>query len=166
MIFVTVGTQLPFDRLIQGVDRWAQARGRKDVFAQIGAGATYKPQYIAYAKTIPMDVFAEKIASASVIVAHAGIGTILSGLELGKPVLVCPRRASLGEHRNEHQLATVERFSGMKLVAVAHNDEELAAQLDRLEQIAPGGDKIANRASDQLLNALRHFIHDKDLTNV
>ena len=36
MIFVTVGHQMPFDRLIAAVDAWAGARGRSDVFAQIG----------------------------------------------------------------------------------------------------------------------------------
>ncbi len=35
MIFVTVGEQLPFDRLVRAVDEWAAASG-KEVFAQIG----------------------------------------------------------------------------------------------------------------------------------
>ena len=38
MIFVTVGTDSPFDRLMQVVDEWAAASGRTDVFAQIGEG--------------------------------------------------------------------------------------------------------------------------------
>ena len=45
MIFVTVGTQLPFDRLIRAVDNWAKAAGRRDVFAQIGP-ASYRPLHI------------------------------------------------------------------------------------------------------------------------
>lgn len=36
MIFVTVGTQVQFDRLIRTVDEWAGARARSDIFAQIG----------------------------------------------------------------------------------------------------------------------------------
>jgi hypothetical protein len=36
MIFVTVGTQGQFDRLIRTVDEWADARGRTDLFAQTG----------------------------------------------------------------------------------------------------------------------------------
>lgn len=42
MIFVAVGTQLPFDRLIRTVDRWAQSSGEPGV-AQIADG-TYQPQ--------------------------------------------------------------------------------------------------------------------------
>ena len=47
--------------------------------------------------------------AAAAIVAHAGMGTILTALETGKRLLVMPRRAALGEHRNDHQLATVSR---------------------------------------------------------
>ena len=45
MIFVTVGTQVHFDRLIRTVDEWAGVRGRSDVFAQIGP-SNYRAQHI------------------------------------------------------------------------------------------------------------------------
>ena len=38
MIFVTVGAQLPFDRLVSVVDEWAGSTGRSDVFGQIARG--------------------------------------------------------------------------------------------------------------------------------
>jgi hypothetical protein len=37
MIFATVGTQLPFDRLLVGLDRWAAANPGIPVLAQAGA---------------------------------------------------------------------------------------------------------------------------------
>src|SRR3954470_10768842 len=46
VIFATVGTQLPFDRLVGAVDRWAATRGDRDVFAQVGA-RTLRPAAIA-----------------------------------------------------------------------------------------------------------------------
>ncbi len=57
--------------------------------------------------------------AATAIVAHAGMGTILTALEMGKPLLVMPRRAALGEHRNDHQLATASRFAELGRVKVA-----------------------------------------------
>ena len=69
--------------------------------------------------------------AADAVVAHAGIGTILGALELGKPTVVMPRRAALGEHRNDHQLATARRFSGPG-IAVALDEHELAAELGRM----------------------------------
>ncbi len=45
MIFVTVGAQMPFDRLVRSVDRWAAAEQRSNVFAQISTGS-WIPQHI------------------------------------------------------------------------------------------------------------------------
>ena len=45
MIFVTVGTDSPFDRLIAAVDSWAEENGRSDVVAQIGR-SRMKPRFM------------------------------------------------------------------------------------------------------------------------
>ena len=36
MIFVTVGSQLPFDRLVSVVDEWATGRPDAKLFGQVG----------------------------------------------------------------------------------------------------------------------------------
>ena len=40
-----------------------------------------------------------------VVIAHDEMGSIITALEMGKPIVVMPRRAELGEHRNDHQVA-------------------------------------------------------------
>lgn len=157
MIFITIGTQLPFDRLIRAVDHWAQSRGRQDLFAQVGEEAGYLPKRFAWARSLSAQQFRERLDEASVIVAHAGIGTILSGLELGKPVIVMPRRASLGEHRNEHQAATVDRFARMELVRVVQDADELSACLD-CPPIAGPATRLRREGSTQLLECVNQFI--------
>ena len=91
------------------------------------------------------------------VVAHAGMGTILSALQWEKPILVMPRRASLGEQRNEHQLATARHLSELGKINVAMDEAELRAKLDGLGQLRPR-DKIGAYASDSLITALRDFI--------
>jgi UDP-N-acetylglucosamine transferase subunit ALG13 len=132
MIFVTVGGQLPFDRLIIHVDRWAQARGRTDVFAQVGRSA-YQPIALQTCTSLPPQEFRARMRDASAIVAHAGIGSVLAALELGKPILIMPRRASLGEHRNDHQLATARALAARGQVRVAFDETQLAEALDALD---------------------------------
>jgi UDP-N-acetylglucosamine transferase subunit ALG13 len=159
VIFVTVGTQLPFDRLVGAVDAWA-ADGDRDVFAQIGPSSLV-PAHLQHARFVPPAECRERMRAADAIVAHAGMGTILSALELGKPLIVLPRRAALGEHRNEHQLATARRFAELGSVAVAFHEDELAARLDALTA-APAASEDAGRispyASDRLVSAVRAFI--------
>ena len=56
MIFVTIGSMFPFDRLIQAMDQWTAATGHGDVFAQTGNGA-YVPQHMKHVRTLPQAEF-------------------------------------------------------------------------------------------------------------
>ena len=129
MIFATVGTQLPFDRLIRALDTWAAVNSHVEIFAQIGRGE-YEPENLSWTRDMhPMD-FRSRVADCDVIVAHAGMGSIISGIELGKRVIVMPRLARLGEHRNEHQLATVARLEHLNGFEVVHDADTLSKSLD------------------------------------
>lgn len=157
MIFVTVGAQMPFDRLVRGVDEWASARSQADVFAQIGT-TELRPRAIEWSAFLDPPAFRERIAGATAIIAHAGMGSILTALQCGKPILVMPRRGDLRETRNDHQVATAERFKALGRVAVAMNEDELPDRLDELSSLA-ATDPISPHASPELLTALRRFIH-------
>jgi UDP-N-acetylglucosamine transferase subunit ALG13 len=156
MIFVTVGSELPFDRLVRVVDEWAGANGRTDVFAQI-AETEWRPKFIPYKQFLEPAEFAERLTSATVIVSHAGMGTILSALRHEKPILVMPRRATLREVRNEHQLATAQRLSEMGRISVALDEAELRVRLDGIGDLKPK-EKISPYAGPELIGALRDFI--------
>jgi UDP-N-acetylglucosamine transferase subunit ALG13 len=156
MIFVTVGTDMPFNRLVRVVDEWAQTSDRHDVFAQIGE-TDWQPAHIAWSNFLQPPEFARRFAEAEVVVAHAGMGTILSALQWEKPILVMPRRATLGEQRNEHQLATARHLSELGKINVAMDEIELRSMLDGLGQLRPR-EKIGASASDSLITALREFI--------
>jgi UDP-N-acetylglucosamine transferase subunit ALG13 len=145
MIVVTVGTQLPFDRLIAMIDELAP-RLSTPVFAQTGSGQ-YKPQNIRWSASMRPSEFEEMLRDASVIVAHAGIGTVLKAYKYGKPIILVPRQAAFGEHRNDHQLATVAKLAERRGIYVARSKEELTRLLDTslvpatAEESAVGGRK-------------------------
>ena len=107
MIFVTVGTQLPFDRLINAVDTWASRNPDIEIIAQIGP-TDIQPINMQYSSFLSPDKADEYFVQASLIVSHAGMGSILTALKYRKPILILPRRASLSEHRNDHQMATAK----------------------------------------------------------
>ena len=55
-----------------------------------------------------------------------------------------PRRASLGEHRNDHQLATARQLEARAGLAVAWEAEALARFLEPEAPVpVPGGDTAA-----------------------
>lgn len=149
---------MPFDRLVRAVDDWAQRHGRDDVLAQIGP-TDWTPSHIRWARFIDPSEYLEHCRGASAIVAHAGTGSILTAMQLGKPILVMPRRAALRETRNDHQVATIERFRAMRGVEVAVDEHELPGKLEQMTSAAYEP-SIGRYASPQLLEAIQRFIYD------
>jgi UDP-N-acetylglucosamine transferase subunit ALG13 len=159
VIFVTVGAQAPFDRLIRAVDEWAVARGRSDVFAQIGS-TDFLPKSISAKKFMDPLEFRKCVETADVIVAHAGMGSIITALECGKPIIVMPRRGSLKETRNDHQVATASYLSKHGRVTVAMDEEELIGKLDNVGS-PQEMERISQHASPRLIATIRNFIEGK-----
>lgn len=155
-ILVTVGAQVPFERMVDAVDQWAEAAGRDDVFAQVGE-TMRPPRHIAYQPFLTPAELLARVQAADVIVGHAGMGTIITALRHGKPIVVLPRRSDLGEHRNDHQLATAARFEERGAVTYARDEGELTGWLDRLGDLE-AAPRISNAAAPELLAALRTFV--------
>ena len=156
MIFVTVGTQLPFDRMIRAVDAWAASQPATRCVAQIGPG-TYKPEHMQWQAFLKPSEADALMRDAELIVAHAGMGSVLTALRLRTPIVLLPRKASLGEHRNEHQLATARWLDGRAGIRVAWEADELASILDARDALAHG-DGIPDVASGPLVERLRGYI--------
>lgn len=154
MIFATVGTQLPFDRLVRALDTWAGDNAGVEIYAQIGSGA-YEPDHLRWANEVDPGEFKARITACDTVVAHAGMGTIITAIELGKRVIVMPRRADLGEHRNDHQLATVSRLTHLRDLEIVHAPDELAKALSRQPTRLAADTTL--EPSPQLIRSVRRF---------
>ncbi len=134
MIFVTVGTQLPFDRLIKYVDQFAAAADLK-VLGQIGKGK-YEPENIRWKRFYEPDEMDEAFKISKVIVSHAGMGTIINCLRIRKPIIIFPRLSALGEHRNDHQLDTLKSFENVAGIYSAKDENQLCSLLQGHESLS------------------------------
>ena len=154
MIFATVGTQLPFPRLIDALEALAPELG-EEVIAQIGASEGTWPNLDIRRQLTPAE-FEKIFTTARVIVAHAGIGTILSAKRWGKPLIILPRRHGLGEHRNDHQLATARQVESLPGIHVAWEAADLGPLLARPD-LTPASD-APSPSHAALIARLRTFI--------
>lgn len=160
MIIVTVGMQLGFDRLIAAMDDLAPGLGMP-VIAQTGKG-TYAPRNMETRIKIAPAEFEALVGEARLIVAHAGIGTVLTAARCAKPILLMPRRADLGEHRNDHQMATVGKLAGRPGILVAKDESELPARI--AEGLAvPDWAAVQSPTARALHGALAAFIENRPL---
>lgn len=154
MIFATVGTQLPFPRLIGALDEIARTTGLH-IVAQTGDPACSATSLETHVKLSPA-LFEALFSRAEVIVAHAGIGSIISAQRHQKPIILFPRLASLGEHRNEHQIATVKQVAdriGVYAASTADDIERLI--LDRSSLKPAFAESPSKR---KLIDAIAGFI--------
>lgn len=156
MIFVCVGSQLPFDRMVKAVEAWAIEHGRAaDFFYQVGDGTP--PAQGDWVRQLTPDEFEKRCCDAELIVSHAGTGVLMVASSLRRKILIFPRRFSEpGEIRNDHQMDTARRWVENKAATVAFDVDELHACLDD-----PGHILIPQTESPQateLIEAVRSFV--------
>lgn len=152
---------MPFDRLIRSVDGWAQRNPEVPVFAQIG-NTDFVPVAMQWVKLLSPDDYQRIIAACDLLIGHAGMGTVITAAESGKPLLVMPRRGNLRETRNNHQVATAGWLSSRSGIRVAMDENELVAELDRARSatLQPVRDSAA---AGELIETLRSFIESPSL---
>lgn len=137
MIFVTVGTQFPFDRLIKALDdAFDEGLIDEEIFAQIGK-SSYRPRNFEGVSSLEKRLFDKRIREASGIISHAGMGTIMMALDNRKPLLVMPRLSKYGEVVNDHQVAIARKFEELKHILVAYEVDELPRRIKQLRTFVP-----------------------------
>jgi UDP-N-acetylglucosamine transferase subunit ALG13 len=153
MIFLTVGTLFPFDRLVKTVDR-AISDGliTLPVFAQIGSGK-YRPQSMEYVETLDKIDFDAKIKNSVGLISHAGMGSITMALHHRKPLIVMPRLKKFKEHVNDHQLGTAKKFEKLGHVLALYHAADLPRKIEAMRDFVPEPrvsqpDAVAKRISD------------------
>lgn len=152
----------PFDRLIRLMDEWAAASGRDDVFAQIGDGR-YLPRHMDYVRSLTQADFAATVRRAGLVVAHAGMGTVITAGRFGRPLVLLPRRQEWGEHTTDHQIATAGWLRNKPGIHVADTDADLpgaiAAGLSAPAAVGEVLPAVADPAfTDRLRGAIGQFL--------
>ncbi|MCA1196353.1 hypothetical protein K9B35_00090 [Sphingomonas sp. R647] len=156
MILVSVGTQLPFDRLTRTVDAWAMRHGIGDIFAQIGP-SNYVPSAMEHVDFLEPDLFRRLQEQCTLMVSHAGMGSIITAMELGKPIIIMARDHRRKEHRNGHQFSTLKQFANVPGVYPCTNEDELTALLERSDSLT-ATPSLEAEAPSAMIDALASYI--------
>jgi UDP-N-acetylglucosamine transferase subunit ALG13 len=158
VIFVTIGSMFPFDRMIRAMDAWAVEAGQgEEILAQIGAGA-FEPRHMTWVRALDRPAYADAIRRSRLVVAHAGIGSIVTAAELGRAIVVLPRRAAFGEHTSDHQVETVSRLHGRPGMLVAETEADLPACIAAVAAADAAGARLEKTADPAFIARLRRFI--------
>lgn len=103
MILVTVGTHSAgFNRLVKAADDYAKEIDER-VVIQYGV-STHEPDHAEHFDFTDFDTMNALTREARAVVMHAAAGAILLGLQMGKPLVLVPRRKKYTEVIDDHQL--------------------------------------------------------------
>jgi len=138
-IFVTLGTIAPyrFDALVDNI--LAVLPSEASVTWQTGSTSrTDLPGEVR--SMFSAEEFDRLASEADLVIAHAGVGSLLRLLELGVAPLIVPRRRERGEHVDDHQQQVARELERASLVVVREAGDITAEDLAGLaagERAAP-----------------------------
>lgn len=158
MIFVTVGSMFPFERMIRMMDDWASHHPQEELFAQIGNG-TYEPRHMRWKRIVTPNLYKEMARRCRFLVAHAGTGSVFTASEFGKPIILIPRRAADKEHTTDHQLDTARWLENKPGIFVVWSDEQLEHLIVRAEEAINSMQSLRlQSAPEPFLARIRNFL--------
>ncbi len=159
-LFVSVGTQLPFERLLNAVENIENIRIEKCIY-QI-AESNFKSSFgEVYDFLNPKD-YDNYFNECDVFISHAGMGSIITAIDNDKPIIIMPRIFSYGEHRNDHQIATAEQYKSFKNVYCANNSKEIESIL----KVIVTSDKSISKSKLEVSSELLLFYQRLLMINV
>lgn len=161
MIFIVLGTQkFQLNRLLKEVDQLiAEGVITEEVLAQIG-NSDYVPKHYKYFRFINKQEFDDYIKRASLVLTHGGVGSIISALKTGKPVVVYPRLRKYQEHVDDHQLDIARAFEKRKYVLCCYEDDALAQVIKRSRDY-PFDAYVSN--TDHMTEIIKDFLKKKGI---
>lgn len=153
MIFVTTGTQLAFPRMIEMVIRSIDYIGYSGkVVVQDAEAERYISLYprpnFEFLSLVSNQDYERLFSESLIVISHAGMGAVIKALEEEVKLIIIPRDGGMKEHRNNHQMDSVEyigeRYSNIK---VAYDFMDVVCAISSLDKVDFDKSWSANRES-------------------
>ena len=138
MILVTLGTQdKSFERLLKQIDNDIEKGNIKDkVIVQAGY-TKYQSNNMEIFDYVSQEKLNEYIDKCDFMISHAGVGSILNGIEHNKKMIVVARLSKYKEQHNDHQIEIAEEFTKAGYVLYAKNIIELSEYIKKIKNFKP-----------------------------
>ena len=122
--FVTIGNATqPFGRLLDAVTAYAK-EWPQPVTVQHG-NTPFNSAHCVSRAFLEMSEFSELVEQSRLLIMHAGAGSLLHAIRVGKVPVVMPRRTKYGEIIDDHQLEFAKALADMGMVILAEEPRDL-----------------------------------------
>lgn len=138
MILITLGTQdKQFKRLLDMVQEEIDKGNISDKVVVQAGYTKYESKDMEIFDLIDRDKFADLISKCDILITHGGVGSIITGLQNNKKVIVVPRLAKYNEHVNDHQKQITDNFSKVGYILPVYEDDNLGDVLKKVDKFKP-----------------------------
>ncbi|MCB9770551.1 MAG: hypothetical protein H6752_20320 [Candidatus Omnitrophica bacterium] len=135
--FVTVGTHGPFPRLIDEVERLSKENKLPRPVVVQHPGNTPILHADLVVENCSSEDFEKHLKEASLVITHAGTGSIFSALEAERRVIAIARLAEHGEHYDDHQREILIKLSEMGAILGSDHVEDLESLIEASHSFEP-----------------------------
>ena len=138
MILITLGTQdKKFTRLLNNVQECIdEGKIKEEVIVQAGY-TKFKSKDMQIFDLIEREKFQDLIRKCDLLITHGGVGSIITGLQNNKKVIVCPRLAKFDEHMNDHQLQITKNFAKSGYILPFYEQDDLSKIIENSKNFKP-----------------------------
>ena len=163
MIFVTLGTQdKGFRRLLESIEKEIEKGNIKEkVIVQAGC-TKYKSNNMEIIDLVSVDDFDKLISEASLVITHGGVGSILTAIRYGKPVIAAARLKKYKEHTNDHQKQIIKEFSDAGYILELRDFNKLGKMVDKAKNFKA---KKFESNTHNMINLISDYIEKDNHTS-
>jgi UDP-N-acetylglucosamine transferase subunit ALG13 len=155
--FVSVGNATqPFPRFLNAIADICKELPQP-VFVQYGSTYEFSCEACMLQDFVTMEEFENRMVSSSLLIMHAGAGSVIHALRAGKLPVVIPRLSAYGEHVDDHQLEFSRELAGLGKIILCEKPEELTLAITKA--LAFGQTVHADYRDSELIRKIRSLLH-------
>lgn len=138
MILVLLGTQNnSFHRLLEELQKNIDNGNIKEKVVVQKGYTKFESKDMTMFEQLPVEEIKKLVDKADIVIAHGGVGSIITAIEKGKKVIAVPRLKKYKEHVNDHQFDIIDSFNEMGYILGIHKVEELGEALKKIKEFKP-----------------------------
>lgn len=158
MILVLLGTMnFQFTRPLKEIEKLCK-NGIIDDEIIVQSGFTvYHSKYFEIIPFIEPDEINKLIEKSSLIISHAGTGSVMGAIKKNKKTIAVARYQELGEHIDNHQLDLLDEFSIKGYLIPWYKDDNLIELLSKVKTFTP---KPYISSKQKIIDHLKNYIYN------
>jgi UDP-N-acetylglucosamine transferase subunit ALG13 len=138
LILVALGThELPFTRLLYAIEDLVKQRVITEPVVIQNGHTPFTSDVMTCKPFVSFEEMKALYKEASLIVTHAGTGSVVMGCKENKKVIVAARLKKYGEHNDDHQLQLVEEFEKANYILPWHDGGSLKEVICKSKTFQP-----------------------------